>query len=72
MLVVITCLVEGCTYRETAEILEIPVGTVMSRLHRGRKFLQMRLLEQARERGFERVTAAPELSRTASFQGIRS
>ena len=38
--VVILTLVEGFSYKETAEILDIPIGTVMSRLHRGRKILQ--------------------------------
>jgi RNA polymerase sigma-70 factor (ECF subfamily) len=50
-LVVHLCLLEGFSYGETAEALEVPVGTVMSRLHRGRKHLQARLLTQARERG---------------------
>src|SRR5262249_11572820 len=35
--------VEGFTYREIAEIMECPVGTVMSRLYRGRRLLQNRL-----------------------------
>lgn len=39
--------VEGLTYAEIAEILEIPSGTVMSRLHRGRKALQKALWEYA-------------------------
>jgi RNA polymerase sigma-70 factor, ECF subfamily len=43
--------VEGFAYKEIAEILDIPIGTVMSRLHRGRKALQKRLYEFARERG---------------------
>lgn len=46
--------VEGFTYREIADILHIPIGTVMSRLHRGRRFLQRRLLEHAREHGIAR------------------
>ena len=43
--------VEGFAYKEIAEILDIPIGTVMSRLHRGRKALQKRLYEFARQRG---------------------
>lgn len=43
--------VEGFSYKEIAEILEIPVGTVMSRLHRGRKALQKELYEFAATRG---------------------
>ena len=43
--------VEGFAYKEIAEILDIPIGTVMSRLHRGRKQLQKRLWDYAVERG---------------------
>ncbi len=43
--------VEGFAYKEIAEILEIPIGTVMSRLHRGRRSLQKALWEKVRERG---------------------
>ncbi|MCB1039714.1 MAG: sigma-70 family RNA polymerase sigma factor [Acidimicrobiales bacterium] len=39
--------VEGFSYKEIAEILDIPIGTVMSRLHRGRKALQKRLYDYA-------------------------
>lgn len=49
--------VEGFAYKEIAEILQIPIGTVMSRLHRGRKRLQQELYEFAVSRG---LTAAPE------------
>jgi RNA polymerase sigma-70 factor (ECF subfamily) len=47
--------VEGFSYKEIAEMLSIPIGTVMSRLHRGRKFLQKRLHDLARERGIAAV-----------------
>ena len=43
--------VEGFAYKEIAEILDIPIGTVMSRLHRGRKLLQKRLWDFAVENG---------------------
>ena len=43
--------VEGFSYKEIAEILDIPIGTVMSRLHRGRRALQKRLYEFGKERG---------------------
>ena len=43
--------VEGFAYKEIAEILDIPIGTVMSRLHRGRKQLQKRLYDFAVDRG---------------------
>ncbi|MEZ5181808.1 MAG: sigma-70 family RNA polymerase sigma factor [Acidimicrobiales bacterium] len=39
--------VEGFSYKEIAEILDIPIGTVMSRLHRGRKALQKGLYDYA-------------------------
>ncbi len=43
--------VEGFSYKEIAEMLDVPIGTVMSRLHRGRKALQKRLWDFASERG---------------------
>jgi len=43
--------VEGFSYKEIAEMLDIPIGTVMSRLHRGRKALEKALWETAKERG---------------------
>ena len=43
--------VEGFSYKEIAEILGIPIGTVMSRLHRGRRALEKALWERVRERG---------------------
>jgi RNA polymerase sigma-70 factor (ECF subfamily) len=46
--------VEDLSYRELAETLGWPVGTIMSRLHRGRKILERDLWECARRRGFVR------------------
>jgi RNA polymerase sigma-70 factor (ECF subfamily) len=46
--------VEGFPYKEAAEILDVPIGTVMSRLHRGRKALEKALWESVRERGLVR------------------
>jgi RNA polymerase sigma-70 factor (ECF subfamily) len=50
--------VEGFSYKEIAEILDIPIGTVMSRLHRGRKALQKVLHDVGVRRGL--VSAAAE------------
>lgn len=45
---------EGFSYKEIAEILEVPLGTVMSRLYRGRKLLEHTMLEYARQHGYLR------------------
>ena len=52
--------VEGFSYKEIAEILEIPLGTVMSRLHRGRKSMQKMLYEYAKERGLINEALLPQ------------
>ncbi|WP_234399401.1 sigma-70 family RNA polymerase sigma factor [Psychromicrobium lacuslunae] len=44
--------VEGYAYKEISDIMNTPIGTVMSRLHRGRKMLRDLLSEYAAERGF--------------------
>jgi len=50
--------VEGFSYKEIADIMEVPVGTVMSRLHRGRKALRELLADYARENGYLKGSAS--------------
>jgi RNA polymerase sigma-70 factor (ECF subfamily) len=50
--VVLLCDVEGFTYEEIANMLDVPIGTIRSRLHRGRNLLKSQLMEYARKRGF--------------------
>lgn len=50
--VVILCDIEELTYEEIAQFVDCPLGTVRSRLHRGRKLLYARLHEYARRRGY--------------------
>jgi RNA polymerase sigma-70 factor, ECF subfamily len=47
--------VEGFTYKEIAEMMQTPLGTVMSRIHRGRKLLRDQLHEYAVERGYAKA-----------------
>lgn len=51
--IVVMCDVEGFSYKEIASIMDIPMGTVMSRLHRGRKILRGELAVYAREYGLD-------------------
>jgi RNA polymerase sigma-70 factor, ECF subfamily len=50
--VVLLCDVEGFTYEEIANMLDVPIGTIRSRLHRGRNLLKVQLMEYAQNRGF--------------------
>jgi RNA polymerase sigma-70 factor (ECF subfamily) len=50
--VVVLSDIEGWTYEEIADFVECPIGTVRSRLHRGRKILQAKLFEYAKKRGY--------------------
>ena len=51
-MVVYYAVVDGLPYAEIAEVMGTPVGTVMSRLHRGKKLLRVLLAEYAREQGY--------------------
>ena len=52
--VVVLADIEGFSYKEIADILSIPIGTVMSRLHRGRRQLQVKLWDYARRAHYVR------------------
>ena len=51
--VVILCDLEGLSYEEIADFVQCPIGTVRSRLHRGRKMLQQKLYDYAKEKGYD-------------------
>jgi len=59
--------VEGFSYQEIAELMGTPVGTVMSRLHRGRSALRRLLAEYGRERGYAGAEAS--LAKTGGKTG---
>lgn len=54
---VVLCDVEGLAYKEIAEVMDCPVGTVMSRLFRGRRLLQQSLAQFAVEQGYVKAGA---------------
>ncbi|MDO5619695.1 sigma-70 family RNA polymerase sigma factor [Kocuria sp.] len=59
--------VEGFAYKEIAEIMATPIGTVMSRLHRGRKLLREKLADYAVDRGID--TTGTGRRKTSTTQG---
>jgi len=52
--VIILCDLEGFTYEEMSKILDIPIGTIRSRLHRARNLLKEKLHEYAKSMGFNK------------------
>ena len=51
--VILLCDIEGFTYEEIAKILDVPIGTVRSRLHRSRNMLKEKLRKYANSLGFK-------------------
>jgi RNA polymerase sigma-70 factor, ECF subfamily len=57
--------VGGLSYREVSEAMECPIGTVMSRIHRAKRWLRHRLAAYARNYGIMRMTPPEEEQRDA-------
>jgi RNA polymerase sigma-70 factor, ECF subfamily len=53
-MVILLSTVEGFSYKEISDIVKCPVGTVMSRIYRGRKMLKERLASYAKKHGYEK------------------
>lgn len=64
--------VEGFSYKEIAEIVGIPAGTVMSRLSRGRKQLREKLADYARELGYSVETSKKAIEKSRAEKGGES
>ncbi len=69
---VVLCDLEEFAYKEIADILDCPVGTVMSRLHRGRRLLQKALHHYAVEAGIVKESAAQPLADIIPFPVSKS
>ena len=61
--------VEGFAYKEISEIMNTPIGTVMSRLHRGRKMLRELLADYAADRGIRRPDTTDTTTGTQQEKG---
>jgi RNA polymerase sigma-70 factor, ECF subfamily len=70
-MVVLLADLEGFSYKEIAEILDVPVGTVMSRLYRGRRLLELEMLKYARDHGYIREGEEPSKMRSRPQRGHR-
>ena len=53
-IIIMLCDLEGFTYEEISKIIDIPIGTVRSRLHRGRQLLKEKLADYAKTKGFNK------------------
>ena len=69
---VILCDMQGLSYKEIAEIMACPVGTVMSRLFRGRKLLAAGLREFAVAEGYVKPETKPEPDKTIDLEKYRA
>jgi RNA polymerase sigma-70 factor (ECF subfamily) len=68
---VVLCDIEGLSYKEIAEVMGTPVGTVMSRLFRGRRLLQASLREFAIQTGYVRDASATPTDGTIDLASYR-
>ncbi len=73
-LAVVLADIEGLGYKEIADVMGCPIGTVMSRLHRGRKLLKGQLIDQARAMGIvgpEAEVGAPKKAAPVNLDSYR-